>query len=174
MMTSVTGVYTSRDAAERGLRTLEKLGFRKDEVSLFMSGPARELQFSEWSRPPNDGEATADAATGATLGTALGSLAAVASLSIAGGLFVAGPVGAAVAGAAAGGAGGGLFGVLVGAGIREEEARIYQNELGRDGILIRVTVSDEVTAAIVRSVFETTQGRALGPLSSRPPHVQLH
>ena len=93
MSQSITAAYMSRNAVERGLEQLEKLGFSKDDISLFLSGPARELHFG--GEPPwrNANEGTAGA-IGGMLGAVLGSLTTVASLSIAGGLFVAGPVGA--------------------------------------------------------------------------------
>lgn len=174
MSQAITAAYMSKNAIERGVEKLEELGFSKDDISLFMSGPARELQIG--GAPPWTGrnEATADFAIGGMLGAVLGSLAAVASLSIPGGLFVAGPVGAAVTGAAAGGAGGGVFGVLVGAGIREDEASVYQQEIGRDRILVRVTALDDGLAARVRSIFEATEGRVLTPVPAYSHNVVMH
>lgn len=174
MTQAITAAYISRNAAERGVEELRKLGVCKDDISLFLSGPARELHLG--AEPPwmDPNEATANFAIGGLLGAVLGSLTAVATLSIPGGLFVAGPVGAAVAGAAAGGAGGGVFGVLVGAGIREDEARAYQHELGRDHILVRVTATHDASAARLRSIFEATDGRVLTALPSRSPNAHLH
>jgi hypothetical protein len=172
MTQAITAAYTSRNAAERGVEELAKLGFSRDDISLFMSGPAREIHIGGAPPWPDRNEATANFAIGGMLGAVLGSLAAVASLSIPGGLFVAGPVGAAVTGAAAGGAGGGVFGVLVGAGIREEEAAVYQQEIGRDRILVRVTALDHGLAARVRSIFEATEGRVLTPTPSSSPSVR--
>jgi hypothetical protein len=174
MTQAITAAYMSKNAVERGVEKLRELGFSKDDISLFMSGPARELHIA--GAPPwtYRNEASADFAIGGMLGAVLGGLAAVASLSIPGGLFVAGPVGAAVAGAAAGGAGGGVFGVLVGAGILEEEAAVYQQEIGRDRILVRVTALNHGLAARVRSIFESTEGRVLTPAPTSSPSVRLH
>jgi hypothetical protein len=83
-------------------------------------------------------------------------------------------VGAAIAGAAAGGAGGGVFCVLVGAGIREDEAAVYQHELGRDRILLRVTGRGHGMADRVRSIFEATGGRVIAPLTFKPSNAHLH
>jgi hypothetical protein len=165
MLRSITGVYTTRDTAERGLRALQELGFRTDDISLFLSGPARELHFPDEPRAANGGAGTADFVNGG--------LTAVASLSIAAGLFVAGPVGAAVTDAAASGADG-MFEVLVSAGLGEDEALMYQVELGRDSILVRVTTRDDDDPTLARHVFESTGGRALNVGPASAPHTLYH
>ena len=83
------------------------------------------------------------AATGATIGGVLGAIAAglvAAGLIVVPGvsLVVAGPIVATLAGLGAGAAAGGLTGALVGLGIPEHEAKFYNEEIERGGILVGV------------------------------------
>jgi hypothetical protein len=98
--------------------------------------------------------AAAGAGIGAALGGSLGWLAALPALAIPGLglLLVAGPLLGAFAGAAAGGA----VGVLVGAGIPEDEAKLYEERLKKGGVLVSVHagIRDEVDRA--RKIFQTT------------------
>ena len=75
-------------------------------------------------------------AVGATL---VGIAAAAASLAIPGlGLVIAGPLAGALAGGAAGATTGGLLGLLVGAGIPEERAKVYESDIKSGGVVLGV------------------------------------
>ncbi len=86
-------------------------------------------------------------ATGATVGGALGAIAAgaaaVGSIAIPGVGILVGPLVAAVAGAGAGAAAGGAVGGLVGLGIPKHEAESYHKAIKEGGILIGVEVEDD-------------------------------
>jgi len=62
------------------------------------------------------------------------------------GLFIAGPIAAALARAGAGGATGGLIGLLIGTGIPEHHAKVYDTGVRGGGILLGVEAktSDDV------------------------------
>jgi len=98
------------------------------------------------------------AATGAGIGAALGgSLGLVAALSAIaipgiGALLVAGPLFGAFAGATAGGA----VGVLVGVGIPEDEAKLYEDRLKKGGLLVSVHTESREEADRARNIFQQT------------------
>jgi hypothetical protein len=139
MSTLVTGIFSSRTSAEQAADELIRDGFSPSDVSLLMSDTTqgREFAIKKTTKAPEG------AATGATIGGVLGAvaagLAAVASISVPGlSLVAAGPVVAALTGLGAGAAAGGVTGSLVGLGIPEHEAKFYQDEFRRGGILVGV------------------------------------
>ena len=139
MSTLVTGLFTSRSAAENAAEELNNAGFASEDVSLLMSDTTqgREFAVKEASKAPEG------AATGATIGGVIGAiaagLAAVGTLAVPGlALVAAGPVVAALTGLGAGAAAGGLTGALVGLGIPEHEAKFYDEEIRSGGILVGV------------------------------------
>ena len=82
----------------------------------------------------------AGAGTGVVLGGALGWLVGIGALAIPGlGPFLAaGPIVGALAGVGAGGVVGGLVGALIGLGMPEYEAKRYEGQIRRGGILMSV------------------------------------
>jgi hypothetical protein len=88
------------------------------------------------------------AATGATIGGVIGAIAAglvaLGIIAVPGlGLVAAGPIVAALAGMGAGAAAGGLTGALIGLGIPEHEAKFYNEEIEKGGILVGVYTHDD-------------------------------
>jgi hypothetical protein len=88
------------------------------------------------------------AATGATVGGILGAvtagLAAIGTLVIPGlPLIAAGPIVAVLAGLGAGAAAGGVTGALIGLGMPEHEAKLYNDAIQRGGILVGVYAHDD-------------------------------
>jgi hypothetical protein len=135
----VTGIFPSRAIAERAVQHLNEAGFPNEDISLLMSETTRgrEFQIDKKTKAPEG------AATGATIGGVIGAvaagLAAVGTLVIPGlNIVAAGPIVAALAGLGAGAATGGLVGALAGLGIPEHEAKIYDEELRKGGILVGV------------------------------------
>jgi len=140
----VTGIFTSRMAAERAVDDLIRAGFSQGDVSLLMSDSTqgREFGIKTTSKAP-EGAATG-AAIGGTLGAVAAGLAAVASITIPGfALVAAGPIVAALTGLGAGAAAGGITGALVGLGIPEHEAKFYHDEIQRGRILVGVHASGD-------------------------------
>jgi hypothetical protein len=94
---------------------------------------------------------TTGAGTGGAVGAALGWLAGIGTLAIPGlGPFIAaGPIMAALGGAAAGAAAGGVTGALIGYGMPEYEAKMYEGKVRDGNILLSVHTesSDELKAA---------------------------
>jgi len=142
--TLITGLFPSRATAEHAADELARAGFAPEDVSILMSETTRGREFAlrEASKAPEG------AATGATIGGVLGAVAAglvaVGTIVVPGlGLVAAGPVLAALAGAGAGAAAGGLTGALVGLGLPEHEAKFYDQELRKGGILLGVYTHDD-------------------------------
>lgn len=141
--TLVTGLFKTRAAAEAALDAIIKRGYTRDDISVLMSDATKNKEFAvETGTHAADG-AGIGGAVGGALGAAGAVLAAitagVSAIAIPGlGLFIAGPIVAALAGAGAGGATGGIIGALIGAGIPEHHAKVYDAGLRGGGILLGV------------------------------------
>lgn len=136
----VTGLFKTRVQAEAAVDALIKRGYTREEISVLMSEATKSKEFAiEAGTHAADG-AGIGGAVGGTVGAVLAAIIAVGTnLVIPGlGLYIAGPIVAALAGAGAGGAAGGLIGALVGAGIPEHRARVYDAGLRSGGILLGV------------------------------------
>ncbi len=135
----VTGIFKSHASADQAIEDLEKAGFSASDLSVLMSRETsgREFAIERASKAPEG------AATGATVGGVIGAvvagLAGIGTLTIPGlSLVAAGPLVAALSGLGAGAATGGVTGALIGLGIPEYEAKFYNEEIGRGGILVGV------------------------------------
>lgn len=160
MTNFISAIYGTRVSAELGTQALIDAGFPKDKISVLFSAKHRDQHFGAVPRGAEGSNAGEGAAIGGLFGAIIGGFAAVASLAIPGGILVAGPIAAAIAGGAVGLAGGGLLGALVGAGIPEQEARYYEQELERGGILVSVAVESERAASLARSILDRTGARS--------------
>ncbi|HKG21678.1 MAG TPA: hypothetical protein VKC34_07245 [Blastocatellia bacterium] len=146
MATLVTGLFNSRPNADRAVEDLVHYGFMRDDISLLMSDATRGREFGMQMAT----KAPEGAATGATIGGVLGAIAAglvaLGILAVPGlGLVAAGPIVATLAGLGAGAAAGGLTGALIGLGVPEHEAKFYNEEIERGGILVGVYAHDDRT-----------------------------
>src|SRR6478752_7132640 len=155
-MASVVYSIANSDAqAVRIATRLKAAGFTPSDISILGPDRAglRDLGTENSTKVPEG--AAAGASTGAILGGALGWLAGVGALAIpgVGPLIAAGPILAALSGAAVGGTVGGLNGALVGLGIPEYEAKLYEAKLRGGNILMAVHVDDSEEAALVRQIM---------------------
>jgi len=151
----VTGIFSTRASAEFASQELVKAGFPPEDISLLLTETTRGREFALRKST----KAPEGAATGATIGGVLGAvaagLAAVASITVPGlALVAAGPVVAALTGLGAGAATGGLTGALIGLGIPEHEARFYNGEIERGGILVGVYVHGD-RAKTAREILDS-------------------
>jgi hypothetical protein len=143
----VTGVFKTRGAAERAVDELVHFGFSRDDISLLMSDATRGREFAMQMAT----KAPEGVATGATIGGVIGAIAAglvaLGIIVVPGlGLVAAGPVVATLAGLGAGAAAGGMTGALIGLGLPEREAKFYNDEVERGGILVGVYTHDDRVA----------------------------
>ncbi len=141
----LTGSFRDRAEVERAYNSLLERGYSKDEINVIMSDDMRKQHFSSTSETTELGTKAAEGGlTGATVGGAIGAvagaLALAGTLAIPGlGIVLAGPVAAGLVGLGAGAAAGGLVGTLIGAGIPEERAKTYENDIKAGGIVMGVT-----------------------------------
>ncbi|MFZ0519498.1 MAG: hypothetical protein WAL95_00655 [Candidatus Acidiferrales bacterium] len=149
---------------DRGSATVENA---KDREPKDISGKVTELTFKETkdisSGRSEDVEAKntkipqgagTGAGIGAALGGTLGLFAALTGLVVPGigPLLIAGPLFGAFAGATAGGA----VGVLVGLGIPEDEAKLYEERLKQGGNLVSVHADNDAKATQARAILKNT------------------
>jgi hypothetical protein len=129
-----------------------------------MSDETRKKHFSDDGPETDLGNkalegAAVGAGIGGTLGAILAGIAAVGTLAIPGvGLIAAGPIAAALAGLGAGAATGGLIGALVGAGIPEEQAKLYDQGIQEGGIVMGVTPRTDEDADYFEREWRTNRG----------------
>lgn len=140
MAKAVFCTVTNRLAAEDLVQQLKLAGFANSDISVLMSDSVGTKDFAI----DNQTKAPEGAATGMGAGMAaggiLGWLAGIGTLAIpgVGPLIAAGPIMAALGGAAVGGALGGIAGTLIGMGIPEYEAKMYEGKLKSGAALISV------------------------------------
>ena len=140
----VTGLFKTRSGAESAADSLVENGYPREDISLLMSDATRGREFALQMAT----KAPEGAATGATVGGALGAIAAglvvLGIIAIPGlAIVAAGPVVATLAGLGAGAAAGGLAGALIGMGIPEHEAKFYNEAIEEGGILLGVYAHDD-------------------------------
>ena len=147
------GVFSSRQEAEEALSELRDASFPMAKVSVIAkdAGSGGKLAGADMSddvgNKADEGAATG-AVTGGVLGTLTGLLVGLGAVAIPGigPVMLAGATATALAttvsGGAIGAAAGGLFGALVGLGIPEERARVYNDRLSRGDYLVIVDGTD--------------------------------
>lgn len=153
---TVTGVFRTRDDAEKAYNSLLSRGYNADQIILLMSDKTHREQFKESDRKTEMGSKAAEkagvgSAIGGTTGAVVGAIAAIGTaVALPGlGLVVAGPIVAGLAGAGAGGIAGGLIGALVGSGIPKEDAESYQGALNQGGIVVGVVPKSEEEGVLI-------------------------
>ena len=145
-MRAVFGIYRDQFASENAVAALRAAGFRKTDVSvLFPENSGTNAKASE--------RAATGASSGAVIGGALGWLVGIGALAIPElGPFivagfhlsywcveiVAGPLMMALAGVGAGGVVGGIAGAMIGLGIPEYAAKLYERRVKSGAVLLSV------------------------------------
>jgi hypothetical protein len=160
----VTGLFSDRDQAEKGYRSLSARGYDANDINVVMSEDTRNRHFVSGPETELGSKAAKGAGVGGAIGSTVGAIAAAiaavgTSLVIPGlGLVIAGPAAAALAGAGAGGVTGGLIGALIGAGIPEERVKHYQKGIESGGILIGVRPRSDEDAEYFEREWKSAGG----------------
>ena len=153
---AVIGIASGEAHAARIGNELMAAGFSASDISVLYPdrGQVRDLAHKEESKAP-EGAATG-AGTGGVIGAGLGWLVGIGSLAIPGlGPFIAaGPILAALGGASIGAAVGGLTGALVGLGIPEYEAKLYEGKLREGNVLMSVHTENGDQEDRAKKIFE--------------------
>lgn len=173
----VSASFSDLDNAVDATRELEKRGYPRDRVSVFMATDTRDRYIDTHARfdelesnavvveevELEKHRKTAEGAgAGGAVGGALGATGA--AITAAGttlvfpplGLAIAGPVAAMLAGLGAGAAAGGLVGALVGAGMTEYRAARFAELIGEGKIVVGVLAETEPER---HSVLEILRGK---------------
>lgn len=151
------GVFSNRQDAEIALRELRDSNFPMDRVSVItqdsnkrdnIAGAGADVRDRTEGNKADEG-ATTGAITGGAVGSLTGLLVGLGTLAIPGigPIMLAGAAATAIATTLAGGAigavTGGLLGALIGLGIPEERARVYNDRISRGHYLIVVEGTDK-------------------------------
>lgn len=154
------GVFSDYQTTEKALIELENIGYDMGHISVIgqdseqlnQSGQTGETQVKNTQADDDGNHAEEGAKTGAVSGVAVGGLAGLlvglGTLAIpgVGPIMLAGTAATAIAttlaGGAIGAAAGGLVGALVGLGIPEERAEVYNEHLSRGQYLVMVDGTD--------------------------------
>lgn len=156
MKHAVYCIAQTRTQAETIVDNLKTAGFRNTEISVLFADKSGTRDFSHEQNTKMPEGATTGGIAGMGLGAALGWLAGIGSLAIpgAGPFIAAGPIMAALGGAAVVGAAGGLIGGLVGMGIPEYEAKLYDGKIQGGNSLISVHTENSDQVDTVKDIYK--------------------
>jgi hypothetical protein len=162
MSKTITAVFDTRNKAEAALHRLDQAGFTKDQVTLLVTEETRGKHFGIKEHTKTE----EGAATGAVIGGLAGSiylgLATAGALLIPGlNLIVYGTVIGGLVGLGAGVVTGGLVGALVGVGIPEHEAKLYEDAVRKGAILVAVQANDAASADIVTAILKDGDAQSI-------------
>lgn len=163
----MTGMFRDREGAERAYESMMSRGYTPDDVIVLISDEGQRRHFGEDAEKSELGSKAAKgagvgAAVGGGLGALLAGLAAAGVIALPGiGLIALGPIAAALAGGAAGAVGGGLIGALIGAGIPEERAKLYEEGIREGNIVMGVTPRSEVDAEYFEREWQGCQAEQI-------------
>jgi|ERR1035437_3642864 hypothetical protein len=160
MTKTVTAIFETRMSMEVALRKLEVLGLTENQIGVVMSDQTHGKSF-KLETNSRAGEGLAGGATfGGIVGGILAAVAGAGTIAIPGlNLVVVGSIVSGLAGAGVGAATGGLLGALVGLGIPEHEAKLYEGGLKTGHVLLAVEARDGKQATQVRDVLKNTEAR---------------
>ena len=146
-MSTIAGLFETREQAQRAVEALKDAGFRGDQISIAMRDRRAASDVAAQTGTSNAAEA--GIVGGGILGGLAGFLVGIGALAIPGigPIVAAGPLVAALTGGAIGAATGGLIGALVEAGVPEEEAQVYQRGVERGGVLVTVNADNRESEA---------------------------
>lgn len=138
-----TEIFDNQEDAEKAYQDAIDAGYTPQDINVMMSEDSRKKYYD--SVLVKEGSKASEGvgiggATGAALGGIIGAIAAIGtSLVIPGlGLVIAGPLVAGLAGAGAGSIAGGLLGALIGWGIPEDKAKVFETGIKSGGIVLGV------------------------------------
>ncbi|MEZ0223296.1 MAG: hypothetical protein ACAH83_01990 [Alphaproteobacteria bacterium] len=167
MSKTITAVFDTRTEAEFALAQLDQAGYTRAQVTMLITEESRGKHFGVDDKT----KVAEGAATGATIAglsaglfLALGSAGALLVPGL--NLIVSGALVGGLAGLGAGAVGGGLVGALVGLGVPEHEAKLYEDTIRKGAILIAVDASDAAGAERVKSILKNTKAQSITALAA--------
>lgn len=138
-----TELFETKEEAEQAYNDALDAGYEPKDINVFMSEDSKDKYYGsvlvkEGTKVSSG--ASVGGASGAAIGGVIAALTALGTnLVIPGlGLVVAGPLAAGLAGAGAGVIAGGLVGALIGWGIPEDKAKVFEAGINSGGIVLGV------------------------------------
>lgn len=151
----ITATFKTRQAAEEALTKLEQIGIEDDQIGLVVTDETRGSSFNIDEGTKVDEGFAAGATAGGLIGAILAGIAGAGTIAIPGlNLVIWGSFAAGLAGLGAGAVAGGLVGMLVGAGIPEHEARLYEDMVREGAILLAVKPADTDQKHQIRDILD--------------------
>lgn len=152
---AVFGIVTNQAVASKVIDDLRTSGIRTNDVSVVLpeKGASRDFAHEKGTKAPEG--ALAGGTAGGALGGTLGLLAGLGVLAIPGigPLLAAGPLFAALSGVAVGAAVGSIAGGLIGLGIPEIQAKLYEGKLRDGNVLVAVHTTDAKQIEVTKKVL---------------------
>jgi hypothetical protein len=175
MAQMLMGAFESTEHADRALNELEECGYMPEEISVISS--TNKYEREGYDAGGNVAKsAGAGAATGGIIGGLAGLMAGVGVMPALAGLFIGGPIAAALglvgaaattaSGAVTGAAAGGLIGALTGMGLSKETAASYDRIVTNGGVVIGLSGHNEITAES-RAILEKHGARDINVIDMR-------
>ena len=142
--TTVVGIYSTAESTEAACVDLINSGFTSSDISILLPDNERTRAFAMQKNTKASEAATAGAAAGGIVGGLAVLPAILGELAIPGigPMIAGGPMLATLMGVAVGGTLGGLVGALLGMGIPEFEARLYEGAVKDGDVLLSVNCID--------------------------------
>jgi len=151
MNQSVVGIVHTREEAETLVECLKAAHFTDNDISALLPDKEGTQDFAHTNSTKAPEGAIAGVSTGGVVGGVLGFMACAAALVIpgVGPLLAVGPIMSALSGAAIGATIGGVAGALIGMGIPEYEAKMYEGKVRDGNILLAAhcTTNDQLACA---------------------------
>jgi uncharacterized membrane protein len=167
MSKTITAVFEARVQAENALRKLEQLGLTRDDVTLLVSEDARKRHFTIEKGSKAEEGAVAGASIGGLAGALFMAMTTTGAMAIPGlNIIASGALIGGLAGLGAGAATGGLVGTLVGLGVPEHEAKLYEDSINKGAILLAVEVRDDMRAKKVKEALKETRAQSITELAA--------
>jgi len=156
MKTAIYCIATNRVQAENIVDNLKLSGFPSGDISVLFPDQTGTRDFAHEQNTKLPEGAAAGGAAGMGVGAILGWLTGIGTLAIPGvGPFIAaGPIMAALSGAALVGAAGGIIGAMVGLGIPEYEAKLYDGKIRGGNILISVHTDNSNQESAAKDIYK--------------------
>lgn len=167
MTSTVTAVFDTREEAEAALANLDRLGIHKDQVTMLVSEDTRHRHFGFVESTKAEEGATAGAAVGGLIGALYMGLASAGTLVVPGlNLVASGVLVSALAGLGTGTVTGGLIGALIGMGIPEHEAKLFEAQVRSGSILLAVETFDDDMVGSIKDVLKDANAQRVTSLAA--------
>lgn len=161
MATHVIAVFNQSTHVTSALDRLYQAGFGPADISVLTSENYGKSGFGiEKGTKAAEGAAIGGGIT-AGVAALIAGLTAVGAVATGGvGLIASGPIVAALAAAGAGAAAGGLIGALVGMGIPEHEAKVYEGQIKKGGTLVSVQATGD-RVDLARQILDSSNAESV-------------